>query len=184
MENLMSTLKNERIKSLDSKSREKLQILWESKEEDYQFLLGNKTKIYPEKKDVFSAKIPIGIEIFGIVLNNHISSKNGEDLIVVALYDKSPLDNKDNFNFDDMLIEPVIVDDNYWRKGLFVKMDTKIDTNIEIDYGFYRISTNSFCDEYGNNLEYRPVHLNTYGISTIHGVAFKTTEELIFRGIV
>lgn len=183
MSNLMSIRKKERINTLNSETKKKLELLWSSKVEDYQFVPGKITKVYPEKGDVFLAKLPIGIEVYGIVLNNHILSKNGDDLIVIALYIKSPLNTKDSFDFEDMLIQPTIVDDNYWKKGLFVKIEHNVKINFKIDYGFYRIFADSFCDEYGNQLESQPAYLETYGISTIHGVAFKTMEELIFRGI-
>lgn len=180
----MSNRKKERINSLNSDAKKKLDLLWNSKVKEYQFLPGKKSKKYPEKKDVFCAKTQCGIKVFGVVLNNYISSKNGEKLIVVAIYINSPIDTKSVFNFEDMLVQPMIVDDNYWKKGLFEDTGKKIDKDININYGFYRIFNDSFCDEYGNKLENEPVHLETYGISTIHGVSFKTMEELIIKGIV
>ena len=52
------------------------------------------------------------------------------------------------------------------------------------NYGFYRIGYRKFVDEYGNDLNYEPELLGTFGVSTINGIALQITQELIIRRII
>lgn len=182
MAGLLSIRKRERVEKLDEEQKIKINKLWTSDVKQYQFIEGKGTKIYPEKNSIFIMKTQVGIELFGIVLNNHVFNRNADEQIVIAIYLKSPISN--DFDINDMFINPLIVDKYYWEKGLFVNTDQQIEKKINIDYGFYRNFTNSFCDEYGKELKNEPTHLGCYGISTIHGVAFEIMEELIFRKMI
>ena len=84
-----------------------------------------------------------------------------------------------------MLINPIIVDDSYWRKGLFFNIGNVCLTELdrEIDYGFYSIgiSSGSFCKEDGMILNHVPKTIGIYGIATISGIASMIEKEIIIN---
>lgn len=126
------------------------------------------------------------IILYGIVINNHISNINGEELLVILIF-KEDVDIT-NIQYEDMkniqfLLPPQIVGKEYWTKGYFYNIDhiDKI-SNIK-DYGFYSIGKGKYFDEYGNEIKFAPRLLGTYGVATISGIARKINRELIIAGI-
>lgn len=120
-------------------------------------------------------------ELYGIVLNNHVTNKNGTDQIVIAIFDIgiNPIENQVDDN--SLLIEPQVVSKKYWTIGLFETVFKEFKNDIIIDYGFYELGFNRFCDEYGKILSKEPKHLELSGVCTIHGIAFNVIRELIIR---
>ena len=78
-------------------------------------------------------------------------------------------------DYDNLLIPPVIVSDDYWKKGYFYTISNIPLTEEEksIDFGFYKIhfKTNFFCKENVEILEKEPKLLGIHGLTTITGIA-------------
>ncbi|HHT7755644.1 Imm26 family immunity protein [Streptococcus suis] len=78
-------------------------------------------------------------------------------------------------DYDNLLIPPVIVSDDYWKKRYFYTISNIPLTEEEksIDFGFYKIhfKTNFFCKENGEILEKEPKLLGIHGLTTITGIA-------------
>ena len=189
---VLSSLHNDKINiiaertknkyNLQSKNiQEKLDILSNAEIDDYQFIKGKQQRTYPSINDIFKVVLFNNIELYGIVVNNHISNINGEDQIVIVIFDVDVNPIVAGVDFSKMIIEPQIVSKFYWTSGLFQTVCKEYKTNEKLNYGFYSISKNSFLDEYGNKIEQEPEHLGIYGITTMHGVAYEVVRELIIR---
>ena len=126
---------------------------------EYQLQVIKRKRIYPEIGDIFRICPRENIEYFGIVVNNHVNSKN-----------------------EDLLIDPEIVGKEYWTRGYFFNVGhTEICEN---NYGFYSIGKCRFFDEYGDDIHEEPNLLGTYGVATISGIAYRINQELIIAGII
>lgn len=166
--------------------RERLDKLDDMNSKDYQMKIIKRDKNYPEKGDVFIINPFDDVCFWGIVLNNHITNINGEELLVIAIFDERVTLNgmsEYNINFKKLLIEPSIVGKEYWTKGYFStvgKCDLK---DVSVDYGFYSIGKGKYFDEYGNELLAEPALLGCFGVCTISGIAYDVNKELIIKGL-
>ena len=72
--------------------------------------------------DIFKICPRENIECYGIVVNNHVNNKNGDDFIVIFVF-KSDVDIeqsvKKGIRKEDLLIDPEIVGKEYWTRGYF-----------------------------------------------------------------
>ena len=53
---------------------------------EYQLKVLKKKRVYPEIGDIFQIKPTENITYYGVVINNHVTNRNGEDLIVVVIF--------------------------------------------------------------------------------------------------
>lgn len=166
--------------------KEKLDKLDNASIDEYQLQVIKKKRIYPQVGDVFQVKPSKDIELYGVVVNNHINNINGDDLILVLIFkDKASIKKSINngVKCDDLLIPPQIVGKEYWAKGYFYNIEHYHETlNID-NYGFYSIGKGKFFDEYGNEIDGEPQLLGIYAVATIIGIAGKINQELIIAGI-
>lgn len=145
------------------------------------------SRAYPEIGDIFKINPTADLELFGIVLNNHVSNINGDDLLLVLIFKQNIDISKslaDGVSEDDLLIPPQTVGQEYWSRGYFFTVG-KYDKPLDIaDRGFYSVGKGRFFDEFGNELalEKQPRLLGTFGVATITGVAKKIRQELIIMG--
>ncbi|MCL2816864.1 MAG: Imm26 family immunity protein [Clostridiales bacterium] len=91
-------------------------------------------------------------------------------------------------NYDDLLIDPCIVDVAYWQRGFFYNVGNIPLTDFEksLDYGFYNLpifpgQDGWFCTEEGERLNRQPRIFGIHGITTITGVASEIEQELIIN---
>ncbi len=182
--NIISNRWNERYEKLPNEIKEKLDNLDVSK---CQLQVIKMKKIYPEIGDIFKVN-PMGdLFYYGLVVNNHINNINGEDLLLIFIFNegvniKECISN--GIGYDELLIPPQIVGKEYWTRGYFYNIE-HYNENFNIDScGFYSIGKGKFFDEYGNEISNEPKLLGTYGVATIIGIAGKISQELIIAGII
>ena len=165
--------------------RDKLDKLDEMYINEYQLQVIKRKRIYPDIGDIFKICPRENIECYGIVVNNHVNNKNGDDFIVIFGF-KSDVDIeqsvKKGIRKEDLLIDPEIVGKEYWTRGYFFNVG-HIESKVN-NYGFYSIGKRKFFDEYGNDIQEEPSILGTYGVATISGVAYSINQELIIAGII
>ena len=105
------------------------------KEKEYILILETFFKICPREN----------IECYGIVVNNHVNNKNGDDFIVIFVF-KSDVDIeqsvKKGIRKEDLLIDPEIVGKEYWTRGYFFNVG-HIESKVN-NYGFYSIGKRKF----------------------------------------
>lgn len=184
-DNIISRKWRERISRLPADVTEKLDRLENSSPSEYQLQVIKRSRAYPEIGDIFKINPVHDLELFGIVLNNHINNINGDDLLLVLIFRQNTDISKslaDGVSEDDLLIPPQIVGREYWSRGYFFNVD-KLDKPFDIaDRGFYSVGKGKLFDEFGNELAKPPRLLGTFGVATITGVAKKIRQELIITG--
>lgn len=188
-DNIISRKWQARCSKLPADVREKLDKLENSPPSEYQLQVIKRSRAYPEIGDIFKINPIADLDFFGIVLNNHINSINGDDLLLVLIFKRNIDISKnlaDGVSEDDLLIPPQIVGQEYWSRGYFFNVD-KFNKPPNIadciaDCGFYSVGKGKFFDEFGNELAKPPRLLGTFGVATITGVAKKIRQELIITG--
>lgn len=185
-DNVIANQWKQRYSEQPNEIKEKLDELENKELKYYQLQVIKRKKVYPQIGDIFKINPKEDIILYGIVINNHISNINGEELLVILIF-KEGVDIT-NIQYEDMknmqfLLPPQIVGKEYWTKGYFYNIDhiDKI-SNIK-NYGFYSIGKGKYFDEYGNEIKFAPQLLGTYGVVTISGIARKINRELIIAGI-
>jgi hypothetical protein len=184
-DNILSNRWKRRYEQCSQEVKDKLDKLSDMLINEYQLQVIKRKRIYPDIGDVFQICPRDNIMYYGVVVNNHVNSTTGDDLLVIYVF-KSGIDIrqvvKRGIKKTDLLIYPQIVGKEYWTRGYFYNVD-HIDIN-ENNYGFYHILDQRFCDEYGNDILEEPYLLGTYGVSTISGIAYKINQEMIISGII
>ena len=184
-DNILSNRWIQRYEMQSDEIKERLDKLNNAEVEEYQLQVIKRKRIYPEIGDVFQVNPTGNIFFNGVVINNHISNINGDDLIVVLIF-KEHVDIsvalRNGVVAEDLLIPPEIVTKAYWSRGYFYNISHVDNADMVNGYGFYSIGKRKFFDEYGNEIFSEPRMLGTYGVATLSGVASKITKELIMTG--
>lgn len=174
----------QRYDSCSPEIQHQLDVLYNASSMEYQFKTIKKTRKPSHKGEMFIVN-PIDDETYyGIVLNDAVDNINGDDLYVIAiLKEKIEKGNEYEINLtpNDLLVDPCIVGKEYWTKGLFGKTDIKVNVNLMFSYGFYYIGKNKYVDEYGTEILEKPDVIESFGIATITGIAYKVRKELIIH---
>jgi len=179
-----------RYSSQPDEVKEKLDALKQMRPKDYQLRTIKKSKVAPSDGDIFVLSPRENIFFYGKVINaeiNHIEKSPfiHEKSLVFIFNIKTTELNCDKFkaDYENLLINPEIVDSSYWKKGLFYTVGNEIITEAErkLDFGFYNIVNGKYCKENGIEIQHRPTILGTYGIATISGVAKIIEKEIIIN---
>lgn len=144
-------------------------------------------RAYPQIGDIFKINPKDEIFYYGIVVNNHISNINGDEQLLIMIFQKDAEIResiKKGVRNEDLLLPPQIVGKEYWTRGYFYNVDHYDETFHMDNYGFYCIFDRKFFDEYGNELPKEPELLGTYGVDTIYGIAMEMNQEMIIAGII
>src|SRR5690606_15899428 len=106
-----------KIKELDNKDPK-----------EYQLKVIKKTKCKPKEGDIFLVSPREGIYFYGRVFKaeiKHIANDtfiNGKNAVFIFKCKTRTLDLSNYLpNYEELIIDPVIVDDIYWRKGFFIQ---------------------------------------------------------------
>lgn len=66
-------------------------------------------------------------------------------------------------------------------KGIFWTTDITIKDIPQFNYGFYYIGKSKYVDEFGNEFFKKPDMVESFGVATITGIAYKVRKELIIH---
>lgn len=186
-DNILSRRWLERYSRLSDEIKGKLDELDNSAPSENQLKVIKRKKISPEIGDIFKIAPIDDLYFYGIVLNNHINNINGDDLLVILIFNRD-IDIKKSvaggISGEELLLPPQIVGKEYWSRGYFYNIDHYDDLPKPGNYGFYSVGKGKFFDEYGNELFAQPRLLGTFGVATISGIAKKIKQELIISGII
>lgn len=162
---------------------------------DYQLRIIEKTKPKINTGDIFLLSPRENIYFYGKVLKTNIKTINNDTFVegkhTVFIHKckthKKSMDDY-NPNYDDLLINPSIVDISYWKSGFFYTIGNLPLTEIEktLDYGFYKlgipgIRDSWFCTEEGEKIDRQPKIKGIYGVATITGIAAEIEKEIIMN---
>ena len=178
------------IKRYDSQPQEVRNLLDNFRNFDYQLKVIKRKRPKLKIGDVFLLSPIDNIYFYGKVMKVDIKTIHNDTFVegmqsVLIHKCKTQSLTLDDYHpkYDDLLIEPAIVDISYWNKGLFYNVGNVPLTDEEkiLDYGFYRSSRirDKFCTEEGETLDHQPRLLGGYGIKTIIGIASEVWEEII-----
>ncbi|HPT61121.1 MAG TPA: immunity 26/phosphotriesterase HocA family protein [Bacillota bacterium] len=179
-----------RFAGLPPEVRDKINALDNMHPRDYQLKVIKRKRTKPQEGDIFVVCPREGLYFYGRVLKadiKHIRQSEtfeGKHVIVVFKTKTRNLDLSDySPDYEDLLIEPSIVDGGYWRCGWFytianVSLD---DYEKALDYGFYDVIHGKFCTAEGNELDHEPKHFTDYMLSSFSMVARYIEREAIIN---
>ncbi|NQR01074.1 hypothetical protein HO839_10430 [Streptococcus suis] len=188
--NLVAMRRKERFDNLDKATQRELDIFFTEKASEHQLKVIEKSNLKPAVGDIFVLSSREGIYFYGKVIVANIVRKVPDTFVegkhVVFIFKGNTQEtNLDKYipDYDNLLIPPAIVSDDYWKKGYFYTIANIPLTEEEknLDFGFYKIhfKNNFFCKETGEVLEQEPKILGGHGITTITGIATEVERELI-----
>ena len=154
------------------------------KAKQYQLLTLKKSKAYPNPGDAFVLSPLKDIYFVGKVVKNHISNKSCNDILTVFIFKNrynSLSDIPHHIAASELLIPPAMVWQGYWTAGLFMPIESEIQFDADISYGFYNLLTGKYENEYEQELPYKPDISEYGGIATISGIALRIRRELIIH---
>ncbi|MBQ1999945.1 MAG: hypothetical protein II220_10790 [Spirochaetales bacterium] len=173
----------ERYSKLSEEKKKKIDELDNMMIPEYQLKVIKRSRTYPEIGDIFKINPKDDIFYYGIVINNHITSIYGEDLLVVLIFDNNEkIEDKLSKKIlrKDLLLTPCLVGKEYWTRGYFFNIGHE-DKQISIEsYGFYGLFDGLYYNEYNDKLNYIP-ELVSMGVYTISGIAYEMNKEMIIR---
>ena len=181
-DNIISKKWKERYASLSEEKRDKIDKLETIPPKEYLFKTGTRDKRYPEVGTLFELLIPQGIMVNGIVINTHLDSILGKDLLLVVIFkpNTSFADKKQIDCVEEALMPPQIISTELWKKGYAQNIGRR-DFIINPDYCFYDVVFSKFFDEYGKNSIQKDV-IGIYGLTTVYGLSLLVQQELVIRG--
>ena len=174
----------ERYSNLPEDKKRKIDELKNMLVTEYQLKVIKRSRTYPEIGDIFKINPKDDIFYYGIVINNHINNRNGDDLILILIFNNdedifSKLERK--ILQKDLLLKPCIVGKEYWTRGYFFNSGHE-DKQISIDsYGFYGLFDGLYYNEYDLKLDNVPKIVSMGSVYTISGIAYEMNQEIIIR---
>ena len=174
-----------RYSKLTDEKKKKIDELQDMLISEYQLKVIKRKRVYPEIGDIFKINPKADILYYGVVINNHIKNKNGDDLVLILIFNNDEDIHKKlerHIAKDDLLISPSVVGKEYWTLGYFYNIE-HTDKKVEIDtFGFYDIFDGFWYNEYEQKLDSEPAIKSMGGVKTISGIAYEMNIEMIIKG--
>lgn len=182
--NPLANARKLRYSKLSDEKKKKIDKLNDMLIPEYQLKVIKRKRCYPDIGDIFQINPKDDIFYYGVVINNHINNKNGDDLILILIFDNDEDIHKKlnrQITKKDLLFSPSVVGKEYWTRGYFYTIE-HIDKKVEIEsFGFYDIFDGFYYDEYQNRLDFEPEIKSMDGVKTISGIAYEMNLEMIIR---
>ena len=192
-ENPIAQLYREKYESLSQEGKIKWDNIRGSKKQ--LLVIKRKRKVEIDVGDIFVVSPRKNLYFYGKVIKTNIHTENENSFIegkqtVLIFKCKNKDMGLNSFvpNYNDLLIQPSIVDKSYWTQGYFFTIGniplTQEDNNL--DYGFYfpgfiGDEMGNFCTEEGEAIEGQPKNFGIYGITTITGIFTRIEQSLILE---
>lgn len=147
----------------------------------------------PCEGDVFCLQPLEGIFYFGKVIKANMENPDIHGHTLIFIYDICSTDKNARFNFEnkELLIPPIIVNQQSWIKGYF---ETLYNTSVleyekKLDYGFLNVLKNiikeekEYLDINGNVMDHVPQYYEMYALGS-YGIVGKNVQRAIICKIV
>lgn len=173
-----------RYQSFSSDIQYKLDELYNASPKEYQFNVVKKSRKHSTRGDVFVINPINDLFLYGVVLNSNINNICDDDLyLIIILKERAEINKKAKIKLitDNILVGPCIVGKEYWTKGFFGRTDINIQDIPQFSYGFYYIGKSKYVNEFGNEIFEKPDMVESFGVATITGIAYKVRKELIIQ---
>ncbi|WP_018130083.1 immunity 26/phosphotriesterase HocA family protein [Effusibacillus pohliae] len=137
----------------------------------------------PNPGDVFVVQPKNGLYFYGKVIKTNMPSKDLVILCNLIYIYKNPSQQvvmPTELNPRELLIPPLIINNQGWIKGYFKTIGSMPVTNedLAVNFGFKDFLTKQFVDELGNPLGYEPELWTDYGLGSYGVVADKIHKIL------
>lgn len=144
-----------------------------------------------KKGDVFVLN-PIGnLYFYGIVLTADMPNEGMENLVLIFKDNTTEFgkwDFKQNFNVDNMLVEILFVNNDFWSEGYFYNIGINIEIPNSFDYGFIHLTEYTFgfissdekiTNEYFEPIDHKPKVVAEYLDYTPLTLGYRINTEII-----
>ena len=154
------------------------------KEEFSELVSMQASKKNPNEGDVFIVQPKKGIYFYGKVIKTNIQSINPffNKMNLIYLYKESSQEVKmlDYMNSNQLLIPPVVVNNQGWLKGYFMTIGNIAVTDEEysVDFGFWSTVRNKYFDLSGNELKKEPKYHSIFGLGS-YGVVGRDIQKVL-----
>ena len=186
-DNIISKQWKDRYDGLTQKTKVRIDELKNQNPINHQLQVIKKTRVYPKIGDMFILKPTDSVQLRGIVVNNHINNLNGDDLLLILIFNDGvdiECCIKKVVTSKDLLIRPAMVGKEYWIRGYFSTINN-IDIGLNFtNIGFYSVMKKKILNEYGKEILVEPELLGIYGVSTITGIGLEVKTELIIKDLI
>jgi hypothetical protein len=145
-----------------------------------------KTKNNPSEGDVFVIQPLEGKYYYGKVILANLQSKDSfiNGMTLVYIYNKRSFQKvfSEDLEENDLLIAPVIVNNQPWQKGYFETVGNANVTEKErkMEYGFWDLLKRKFVNYNGDELVKEPKYWTHYGLGS-YGVVGKEVQKALAK---
>lgn len=139
---------------------------------------------HPQEGDVFILQPQKNLFYFGKVIQINLKSIDSfiNGMTLIYIYDSSSNEKVVPKHFDekDLLIAPIVVNNQPWIKGYFETVDNMpiSKREINLEFGFWDFLTQEYVDIRGKKMGNRPKYCGTYGLGS-YGAVGKEVQKAI-----
>ncbi|NTW71791.1 MAG: hypothetical protein HGA49_06060 [Eubacteriaceae bacterium] len=146
-----------------------------------------KVRSKPSEGDVFVIQPKEGTYYYGKVILTNIKSKdsfiNGMSLVYIYNKVSSQKNAIEGVEDNDLLIPPIIVNNQPWQKGYFETVGNVgiTENEMNVDFGFWDTLKKKFVNCNGDELLKKPKYWTHYGLGSF-GVVGKEVQKALNEG--
>lgn len=143
-----------------------------------------KSKKVPSEGEIFVLQPLPNQFYYGKVIQTNINSRDSfiNGMTLIYIYNKVSQDRHvpQNLDNEELLIAPIIVNNQPWQKGYFETIgNINVSENEKkINYGFWDLFKEKFVDIKGDILENEPQYWTQYGLGS-YGIVGKEVQKAI-----
>lgn len=139
---------------------------------------------HPQEGDVFALQPQKNIFYFGKVIQTNLKSTDSfiKGMTLIFIYDCFSIEKTAPKHFDEneLLIAPIIVNNQPWIKGYFETVDNVpvSEREINLEFGFWDLLREKYVDIQGKKMRKKPKYCSIYGLGS-YGVVGKEVQKAI-----
>lgn len=143
-----------------------------------------KSSKYPQEGDVFILQPQKNLFYFGKVIRINLKSTDSliKGMALIYIYDSFSSEKVVPKHFDEkeLLIPPIIVNNQPWNRGYFETVDSISVSEREknLEFGFWDLLTQEYVDIQGKKIKNKPKYCGIYGLGS-YGIVGKEVQKAI-----
>ena len=138
----------------------------------------------PQKGDVFILQPQKNVFYFGKVIQTDLESADSfiKGMTLIYIYDSACSEKVIPQHFDEceLLIAPIIVNNQPWIKGYFETLDniSVSERERDLEFGFWDLLTQKYVDIHGKKIGKKPKYCSIYGLGS-YGIVGEEVQKAI-----
>ena len=143
-----------------------------------------KSSKHPQQGDVFILQPQKNLFYFGKVIQINLKSTDSliKGMTLIYIYDSSNGEKvvPKHFDEEELLISPIIVNNQPWIRGYFETIDNISVSEREknLEFGFWDLLTREYVDVQGKKIKNRPKYCSIYGLGS-YGIVGKEVQNAL-----